>query len=141
MTRILIAALFVLAFAFPAFACVQSVSSDSSQVQVCVGGACRTILYTNLAPGSNALKAAAVQKSMQAFLDTRLLITTFPPEDPAKAEDPAATFGERFFWSDLDGVPTEGNPLTTTHVTARECIVENVTWDGTAFVLTIRRAE
>ena len=128
-------------FSSPAFACVQSVSSDADKVTVCVGGACRTLLYANLAPGSKGLQAAAIEKSFQEFLDTRMLIVEFPPEDPAKAEDPATTFGERFFWSDINGVPTAGNVLTTTHVTARECIVTDVTWDGTAFVLSIRRAQ
>ena len=123
----------------PALACVQAAFSDATRAVVCTAAdACRTVLYSQLGTGSTTLKAERLRTALQSFLDTRLDINSFPPEDPAKAEDPGfqAVFAGRFFWSDADGNPTNGNSLTTTHITSRHCeaIVE---WDGSKYSMTI----
>jgi hypothetical protein len=138
--RILPIAVVASLIAQPAAACVQAVFSDASRATVCTAAdACRTVLYSQLGTGSVNLRSGRLLTAIQAFLDTRLDINSFPPEDPAKAEDPGlqAIFAGRFFWSDADGNPTNGNSLTTTHVTARHCEVTAVEWDGTRFNLTI----
>ncbi len=87
------------------------------------------VLYSDLRLGSNALKSDDMKVRLQNFLDVRQALSTLPDDDPDKTIDP-----ERpdLFW-DPPGDPTGD-------LVGRGCVITDVFWDGTRFVLTISRA-
>ena len=119
------------------FACVHSVEVTDTYAKVCAASdSCRTVLYQSIPNTSQARKNEMVREGLQFYLDTREELALFPPEDPVKAEDPNC---ENWYWGLSDGTP-ESDPLDATHLIARDCIVENVTFDGVQYNFVIRRA-
>jgi hypothetical protein len=134
----LAAALWLLAT--PALACVNSVSSNGTYVQVCIDCCnCLRLAYADLktSPGS-AQASVDVIETFQTFLDHRQPILSLPLDDEDRGTDPA---DPRIFWSDADGVPWEGLLSVGTYLTSRSCIVADAVWDGTDFVLTLTRPQ
>jgi hypothetical protein len=131
--------LFLLAFfCAPAFACVHSLQSTDTFVEVCASSdSCRLILYDDLGFGNNHTKRAEfILQEMQDFLDTRLELITFDPADPDKALDPNCG---NLFWGDNTG--EKKISLEATHLVSRDCVVDSVVWDGVAYIMSIRRAD
>lgn len=122
----------------PAFACVTSVTSTDTYVEICKSGVCARILLANLRNGSVTLQAEQVREVLQSWMQVRQALATLPEDDPDKGTNPAV--GERLFWSDSEGNPVDTLPEGATHLTFQSCIVEAVEWDGVTFQLTIRRA-
>jgi len=137
MKRKILAGLVALLFSASVYPCVHSVEVTDTYVTACAAAdACRTILYEDLSPGSIGKKEEEVRETFQAFLDTRLELVTFPAADPDKATDPNC---ENFYWGDIDGTPA--GSLDATHLIARDCIIEDVTWNGGDFSFSVRRAD
>jgi hypothetical protein len=134
--KILIAVLVQL-IALPAWACVHSVEVTDTYAKVCAASdSCREVVYTGIPNTSQDRKNELVRDLMQQFLDTRTSLDLLVPEDPDKGTDPGCEF---LFWGLADGTPTS-DPLEATHLIGRGCVVDNVSYDGTQYVITIRRA-
>lgn len=83
------------------------------------------IVQTLIDQGGNHTKVAAAIKTLwQDAIDVRIKRNTLPMEDEARQVNPNR---EDFFWDDRDLV-------------ARSVIVEDVVWDGTRYIPTLRRA-
>ncbi len=80
---------------------------------------------------NNTKNALALKLALQEDLETRVALRDLPSDEPTKTVDPAAEFGELMFW--------EGNGINRV-VVSRSTIVESVVWDGTRYVITMRRA-
>jgi len=74
--------------------------------------------------GENLKVAALIKAQMQNAIDVRIKRSTMPLEDEARQSNPNRP---DFFWDGPDLV-------------ARSVIVEDVVWDGTRYVPTLRRA-
>jgi hypothetical protein len=111
--------------------------STDTYAEICYApDSCRTVLYDDLGFGNNHDKRAeALRSNFQAFLDTRLELTSFPAEDPDKASDPDC---ENFFWGDQQG--DKADAMNATYLIARPCIVEDVEWIGTEYFFVVRGA-
>jgi hypothetical protein len=124
----------------PAFACLHSAGSTDTYVEVCKSSdTCRVIFYDELCCGNNHTKRAEqIRAGMQSFLNSTVSLND--PEfdlDPDAAVDPDC---ENFYWGDLAG--EKKISLEATHLVARDCIIENVFWDGIdRYIFTIRRAD
>lgn len=105
---------------------------------------CGDIAFDSLRPGSGALKAQDLEDRLNAYITRRdALASDIDPEDPTQVSNPAATFGEKFFWCDADraplafGVARDGN----TFLCSRADVVEVADLpDGVSCPITIRRA-
>lgn len=74
--------------------------------------------------GGNKRKVAAlIKQQMQDAIDVRIPLYRLPREDPARQSNPNRP---DFFWDGLDLV-------------ARSIIVDNIRWNGTRYVPTLRK--
>ncbi len=105
---------------------VSKIISNADFVEVDVGG--RSLRVNSAAlSGNTDKKAAAMTELLQAFLDTRQLLSSLPDDDPDKTIDPGRghLFHQRIAGKD--------------YLVGRGAIV-NVTWDGSRFDCSARRA-
>ena len=121
------------------WACIHSVDSTDTYVEVCKSSeACRVIYYDELPAGPKWKAEEAITKGMQSFLDS--MVSLNDPEfylDPDAAVDPDC---ENFFWGDDTGAKKIS--LEATHLVARSCIIEDVFWNGIdRYTFTIRTAD
>ena len=144
--KTLLSALFALViFASPARAVsLQVLESNGEFIEFNQGGTVFRIFLDTLRQGSIALRTADLTKRVQTFMGVRLLRAELPFDEPTKMVDPGGFdgggFGERFYWCVADGTPTPGDDKAATHVCSQADIIEDVFWDGTAFIFTIRVA-
>ena len=129
----------LLLFSSPVFACVHSVDSTDTYVEVCTASdACRRVFHSELPSGPQWKKEDAVAQAMQDFLDVRLELISFDPVDPDKALDPNC---ENSFWGDDSGAKKIS--LEATHMVFRSCIIEDVLWleQSGIYTFTIRTTD
>ena len=83
-----------------------------------------TLLYADI-PGNswNANRLAKLVERAQQLIDKRVPLTDLPADDPDRLADPGLP---HLFWDGADLV-------------ARQCIIENATWDGTRLSFRLRR--
>lgn len=127
----------ILAVPVNALACIHSIEVTDTYATVCAAAdSCRTVLYQSVPNQSQARKNELLRALMQQFLDTRINLDLLVPEDPDKGSDPGC---ENLHWGLADGTP-DSDPVTATHLIGRGCVVDSVTYDGTYYNFTIRRA-
>ena len=137
----LFAAIFLLASSPVSAVGLQVLDSNSEFVEFNQGGTVFRIFLADLRPGSAALRTVDMLDRLATIIQVRDLRSTFPLDEPTRMVDPGLTFGEKFFWCDVDGVPTPDDTVATTHVCAREDVVSAVFIEGTqSFVFTVRLA-
>ena len=82
--------------------------------------------------GFNANRLNKIREAAQEKLfDNRILLTDLPIDDPDRTVDPAPKHGEMMRWEVHN---------SQTYLVSREYILEDLTWDGTKLVPTIRKA-
>lgn len=120
-------------------------------VEIDRGGTLFRVNQADLVNGADALKSADLIDRLTALIQFRQSRSELPIDDPDRFTDPGGPdaetgtaglgLGEKLYWSDIDGVPTPGNPLTGTHLTANgDCVIDNAPLIDGTFVLTIRNA-
>jgi hypothetical protein len=128
----------VLAISPPVLACVHSIEVTDNYAKICAAAdSCREVVYQAIPNMNQARKNELLRSVLQQFLDTRTSLDLLEPEDPDKGSDPGC---EHLYWGLSDGTPTS-DPLEATHLIGRGCVVENVSYDGTQYWFTVRRAE
>ena len=80
--------------------------------------------------GTKEEHAAAFIPFLQDQIDFRQRLNTLPTDDPDRTTDPAKPW---LFW---DGPGQPGN----TDLVSRSDVITNVVWDGTRYVVSVRRA-
>lgn len=118
---------------------VRAVSAGKDFVEINNGGNIIRITESDVPPGSKKKMAKAIQEALQKGLSVIQPIAGLPGDDDDKTTDPKTARGERMFWADSDG-KVQANPSKNTHLIGRSVIVEAITWDGTAYVPSLRRA-
>ena len=110
--------------------------SDGTEIRLSSGGDGQPRTYDLINDlrfqDADKTKVAAVLKDvLQADLEVVIRVRDLPDDEPAKAADPAAEYGERFFWRGRGA---------NKDLVARATIIESVVWDGMAFQIKRRRA-
>ena len=143
MKAFLTASFAAILFVSPAYAVsIQVLESNSDFMEFNQGGTVFRINLSDLRQGNIALKSADLLSRLVELTQVRDLRSSFPLDEPTRMVDPGLTFGERFFWCDVNGVPTPDDTVATTHVCAQDNIITNVAFDeaGQFFILSIRVA-
>jgi hypothetical protein len=111
---------------------IRGIKSGADFVELNVGGTVSKVLEGDVAGvGTKEEIAAAFVPFLQDQLDVRQKLNTLPSDDPDRSTDPAQPF---LFW---DGPGQPGN----TDLVSRSVIVEDVVWNGSVYVVTLRRAQ
>ena len=121
--------------AFPALACIPTVTVDGSAILVNRGGGLAEFRYDALRNGADSLRAEQLRVALQALMDDRRLREGIEGIDPNRSVNPGLP---TIYWSDADGNPVE-SILDATHVTSRCVLVTEVFWDGFDFVVSWQR--
>lgn len=112
-----------------AIACIQSVDSQPTYVEVCSGGACKHIDYVDVRGGTpSGAELESILDSIQAWLDVRIPIISLETDDPDKACN-LADQRDSLFCGDIDGnrqIPTKEEDR---YLIGRSCEV-SAEWDG-----------
>ena len=125
--------------ASPAQACVQSITSNSEYVQICLSAdLCKTIFLNELQEKGTAKQAEELRQTFQDFMDFREPLTELVTDEEIRGVNPGC---ENFYWSDADGKVTLDSQAT--HYVARACVITSVTWlsDLKLFTFSIRQAQ
>ncbi len=99
-------------------------------IEMSVGGTIVSFPDTVAGPGTKDEKASAFIPFLQDKLDFKQKLNTLSIDDPDRTTDPALP---NLFW---EGPGQPGN----TDLVGRSDVVENVIWDGSQYVVTVRRA-
>ena len=111
---------------------IRGIRSGPDFVELNVGGTITNILEGDVVGvGTKEEIAAAFIPFLQDILDVRQKLNTLPNDDPDRTIDPAKPW---IFW---DGPGQPGN----TDLVGRSIIVEDVIWDGSVYVVTLKRAQ
>lgn len=120
---------------------LQVLDSNSEFVEFNQGGTVFRIFLDDLRAGSDALRTVDMLDRLATIIQVRLLRSSLPLDEPTRMVDPGLTFGEKFFWCDVDGIPTPDDTVATTHVCAREDVISAVfNQNIQSFVFTVRVA-
>lgn len=117
---------------------VRAVKAGADFVEINNGGTVIRATEAALWTGNKKNTALAFQEFLQKGLNVTIPIADLPSDDDDKTTNPKLVKGERMFWGDKDGV-IQANPSKNDQLVSRFVIVESVTWDGTVYVLSLRR--
>jgi hypothetical protein len=109
---------------------IRGISSGANFVELNVGGNIINIHEDVVGVGTKAEIASAFVSFLQDQLDVRQKLNTLSSDDPNREVDPAQPF---LFW---DGPGQPGN----TYLVSRRVIVERVIWDGSNYIITLKKA-
>ncbi len=110
---------------------VRAVRAGADFVEIDTGGRIIRVTEADVAGADKDQMGPAIRDLLQERLATRTLVLDLSDDEPAKASDPKADFGERMFWEGQGG---------TKELVSRAVIVESVVWDGARYVPSLRRA-
>lgn len=110
---------------------VRAVRAGADFVEIDTGGTLIRVSEADVKAKTKDKMAVAIQALLQEGLTTRIKLRDLPSDEPTKATDPAADYGERMFWEGQGG---------NRELVSRSVIVESVTWDGERYVPALRRA-
>ena len=99
-------------------------------IEMLRGGTSVTFNEDVMGAGTKEEIAAAFVPFLQDQLDFRQKLNTLPNDDPDRSTDPGLPW---LFW---DGPGQPGN----TDLVGRSDVIESVIWDGSQYVVSVRRA-